>query len=220
METQSMSTETRALDLLPPKVLEAYGTNGDRLNFNDVYNNNHINVQVPQYVGMTTGQTLRARWTSGRYVYETETLTVGQPAPQIFKIPRLEVIDSIGSLVTVNYSVRTVSGLPLQISKALTLRVDPQSFDLVEPRLSEDRKTVTVKFLNMTTGFTVKVRWHGIVVRDTESKPILNDSSIPFSIPASWGSENVGKTVLINYSVYRSGSNDNLMFSKLLRLAL
>lgn len=215
-----MSTETRALDLLPPKILEAYGTNGDRLNFNDVYNNTHINVQVPQYVGMTTGQTLRARWTSGRYVYETQTLTVGQPAPQIFKIPRLEVIDAIGGLVTVNYSVRIASGLPLQISKALTLRVDAQSFDLVEPRLSGDRKTVTVKFLNMTAGFTARVRWHGTVVRDTESKPILNDSSMPFAIPANWVSENIGKSVVVNYSVHRSGSNDNLMFSKLLRITL
>ncbi|WP_339453635.1 hypothetical protein [Pseudomonas sp. EA_5y_Pfl2_R50] len=215
-----MSTETHALNLTAPKLLEAYGTDGNRLNVNDVYTNSHVNVQVPKYVGMLKGQTIRVRWTSGRYVYETQTSTVGTPAPQVFRIPRIEVIDAIGGLVALNYSVRTASGLPLQISKALTLRVDPQPFDLVEPRLSEDRKIVTVKFLNMTTGFTAKVRWHGIVVRDTESKPILNDSSIPFSIPASWVSENAGKTVLINYSVHRSGSNANLIFSKALRLNL
>lgn len=76
-------------------------------------------------------------------------MDVGIPAPLNFIIPRLEVIDSIGRLVTVNYSVRLTPKTPLTISKSLSLYIDPQDFDLVEPRLSDDKKTVTVKFLNM-----------------------------------------------------------------------
>ncbi|QXI24316.1 hypothetical protein HU724_008550 [Pseudomonas iranensis] len=215
-----MSTELNALDLTAPKVLEAYGADGKRLNFNDVYNSTHVNVQVPHYVGMLGGQTVRVRWTNGRYKYDTETLTVSIPGKLNFRIPRLEVIDSIGSLVTANYSVRLSLDAPLLISKALSLSIDPQIFDLSEPRLSADRKNVTVKFLNMASGYTVRVRWHGVVVRDTESQPIQNSSSMAFSIPANWITENAGKIVSINYSLHRSGSNDNLMFSRVLRVML
>lgn len=214
-----MNTALNTLDLIAPSVLEAYGSDRDRLNFNDVYNNPHINVQV-NYAGMLKGHTVRVRWATGRYVYETETLTVGTPAPLIFKIPRLEVIDAIGSLVATNYSMRPTPGAPLLISKSLTLKVDPQLFDLSEPRLSADRKTVTVKFLNMTPGYSVRVRWHGVVTRDTASQPIQNSSSMAFDILASWVSENVGKSVIVNYSVHQTGSNDNLMFSRLLRVSL
>lgn len=214
-----MTTALNRLDLIPPTVPKAYGPDGNRLKFNDVYNLPHIDVRV-QYDGMLTGQTVRVRWATGRYVYDTETLTAGTSGFLIFKIPRLEVIDSIGSLVTLNYSVRLTPGAPLFISKSLSLNVDPQAFDLSEPRLSADKRDVTVKFLNMTSGYTVRVRWHGVVVRDTESQPIQNSSSMTFGIPANWITENIGKTVLINYSVHHSGSNDNLMFSRLLRVSL
>ncbi|MHB2059408.1 hypothetical protein [Pseudomonas sp. SC3(2021)] len=215
-----MSTQLNALNLIAPKVLEAYGAEGKRLNFNDVYHSTHVNVQVPHFVGMLDGQAVTVRWTNGRYKYDTDTLIVGTPGPLNFRIPRLEVIDSIGSLVTVNYGVRMSPGAPLIISKSLSLNVDQQMFDLSEPRLSGDRKNVTVKFLNMTSPYSIRVRWHGVVVRDTESQPIQNSSSMAFSIPAGWITENAGKVVLINYSVHRSGSNDNLMFSRVLRVIL
>ena len=213
-----MTAELKTFNLVAPKVLEAKGPDGKSLNFNDVYNSTHVTAQVPHYVDMFNGHAVRVRWTNGRYKYDTETLIVGTPGPMNFKIPRLEVIDSIGTLVTVNYSVRLTPSAPLIISKSLSLNIDKQTFDLAEPRLSADRKQVTVKFLNMTPGYTVRVRWHGVVVRDTESKPIQNSSSMAFDIPATWIKENTGKTVLINYSVHHSGSNDNLMFSRLLRI--
>lgn len=213
-----MITEQKNFNLTPPKVLEAYGA-GNRLNLNDIYNSSHVNVQVPHYIGMLRGHAIRMRWTNGRYKFDTEILTVGTPAPINFKVPRLEVIDSIGSLVTVNYSVRTEPGTPLIISKSLSLSIDPQLFDLSEPRLSSDRKKVTVKFFNMIPGYTVRVRWHGVRVHDTETKPINNSSSISFDIPSTWTSENIGATVLINYSVHHSNTNENLMFSRLLRVA-
>lgn len=215
-----MNTTSQALNLTTPKVVEAYGGSGNRLSFNDVYTKTHINVQVPHYVGMDRGHTIKVRWFTGRSTYETATLTVVNPTIQNFLIPRLEVIDSIDSQVAVNYSVRTTIGSPIIISHALTLRIDPQSFDLVEPRISPDRKTVTVKFLNMRAGYTVRVRWHGTVVQDTETQPIVNDASMSFAIPPAWVSENTGKPVIINYSVYRSGSGENLIFSQLLRINL
>lgn len=215
-----MNIDSHTLNLTAPKVVEAYGANGDRLNFNDVYGASHISVQVPHYVGMDRGHTIKVRWFTGRHTFETATLTVGTPAIQTFQITRLEFIDPIGSQVAVNYSVRTAIGLPLIFSAALTLTMDPQSFDLAEPRLSPDRRTVTVKFLNMTPGYTVRVRWHGVVIRDTETKPIVGESSVTFAIPAGWVTENQGKGVLINYSLHKSGAGENLMFSRVLRASL
>lgn len=211
-----MTAELKTFNLVPPKGLEAKESDEKRLDFKDVYHRTHVTVQVPHYVDMFNGHAVRVRWINGRYKYDTETLIVGTPGLMEFKIPRLEVIDSIGAVVTVNYSVRLTPGTPLIISKSLTLNVDKQAFDLPEPRLSNT--TVTVKFLNMKPGYVVRVRWHGVVVRDTERKPIQNSSSMAFDIPATWIKENAGKTVLINYSVERSGSNDYLMFSRLLRI--
>lgn len=48
-----MSTELKTFNLVPPNVLEAYGAEGNRLNFNDIYKSTHVNVQVPHYVGMS-----------------------------------------------------------------------------------------------------------------------------------------------------------------------
>lgn len=215
-----MTTELKTFNLVAPKVLEAYGADGKRLNFNDIYNSTHINIQVPHYAGMLKGHDVRVRCTNGRYKHDTETLTVGTPSPLNFKISKLEMMDSIGALTTFNYCVRLNPSTPLIISKSLSLDVDKQAFDLTEPRLSADRKKVTVKFLNMTPGDTVKVWFAGVVLRETESQPIQNSSSMAFDIPTSWTTENAKKPpVSIYYSVRHSGSNDNLMFSRLLRIS-
>lgn len=212
-----MAIQQVSWDLRRPKVLEAPA---DKLNFNDVYGRQHINVQVPHYPGMIAGHSLKIRFASGRHTFRTETLTVAKPSPQNLIIPILEVIDAIDSETSVSYSVRPGSGAPLIYSEILDLTVAEQSFDLPKPKFFADRRTVTVKFLNMAPGYTVRVRWHGVMVRDTEIQPILDDSSMSFAIARQWVTENFGKTVHINYSVHQSGSNDKLMFSRVLRITL
>ncbi len=212
-----MEIEQVSWDLRRPTVIEAPT---DQLNFNAVYGKHYIYVQIPYYIGMLAGHTVKVRYASGRNTHHSETLKVTKPSPLNVAIPILEVVDSIDSSVSVSYSVRPNPGAPLQNSEILDLSVMEQTFDLPRPRLSSDRKNVTVKFLNMVPGYTVRVRWHGVVVRDTESLPIQNESSMSFSIPTGWVSENWGKQVIINYSVHRSGSDDNLMFSRLLRVML
>ncbi|MFJ2713141.1 hypothetical protein ACIOZM_19915 [Pseudomonas sp. NPDC087346] len=214
-----MNINLQHIDPISPSVLEAPPP-GDRLNVqNDVYMNEHITVRAPQYPGMAIGHRLTVRWVTGRYKFDTATQTVTETGAFDFLIPRWLFVDSIGSLATINYSIR-LPNQPLIPSRTLTLQVDAQQFNLTEPRLSADQKRVTVKFLGQTTGYTVKVRWHGVVVRNTETKPILDSASIPFDIPDSWLKENAGKTVRINYSVYLSGSGKKLMFSQVLTVNL
>lgn len=212
-----MAIEQMSWDLRRPKVLEAPA---DQLNFNNVYGRHYINVQVPHYTGMVAGHTLKVRFASGRHTFRTETLTIAKPSPINLIIPILEVVDAIDSEASVSYSVRPGVNAPLIYSEMLDLNVTEQPFDLTKPRLSNDRSNVAVKFLNMVPGYTVRVRWHGVVVRDTGILPTQNDSSMNFSIPEQWRSENRGKEVLINYSLHRSGSGDNLIFSRLLRVTL
>ncbi|MDI3273060.1 hypothetical protein [Pseudomonas sp. AL03] len=55
-----MNTELNALNLIAPRVLEASGSDGDRLNLNEVYNNPHVDVEV-NFEGMLRGNQIHGR---------------------------------------------------------------------------------------------------------------------------------------------------------------
>lgn len=167
------------------------------------------------YDGMATGQTIRGQWT-GRVRYTTDVKTVTHIGPMNFIIPRDEVIDSIGSTVSVNYSVVLTPGGTLLPSKILTLRVLPQPLDLVAPTINATNTTVSVAYGASLTSHTIVVRWAGVVEHRTSiQNPPSNGGITRFTIPSAWVTENRGKQVLINYSVGVGGSP--LIFSQLLR---
>lgn len=206
--------------LTPPKVLEAYGENHDRLKMSDIYEARHVTVQVQQYVGMAIGQTVRVRWASGRHVYDSDITPVTAVGAMNIFVPRMEVVDSIGSTVPVNFTVRTFINGPLHRAEPLQLKIDAQPFELPPPRFSSDQTLVTVRYPAMTDGYQARVRWGGVVTRRTEWQNMLPDTTAAFSIPTEWLNENKGTTVLINYSVHQTGSNEQSQFSQVLRVAL
>lgn len=206
--------------LEPPKVLEAYGENGDRLKMADIYEARYVTVQVQQYVGMAIGQTIVVRWASARYVYDSLITTVTAVGAINIPVPRMEVVDSIGSTVPVNFTVRTFINGPLHRAEPLRLKIDAQLFELPPPRISTDQTSVTVRYPAMTNGYQARVRWGGVVTRRTVWLNMLPDTTAEFSIPANWLDENKGTTVLINYSVHQTGSNEQSQFSQVLRVAL
>lgn len=208
------------IDLKLPKVLEAYGAQGDRLKMADIYYATHVTIQIPQYVGMAIGQTIRARWASTRFTYDSSITTVENVGPMNFTVPRLEVVDAIGSTVPVSCTVRTFPNGPLHRSLPLPLAVDPQAFVLTPPRLTRDQTTVTIRYPGMATGYHARVRFAGVVTRKTAWQDLTTQVTAEFSIPASWIEENKGKTVLINYSVNRPGINEQSQFSQVLRVQL
>ena len=214
-----------AVDLTPielklPKVLEAYGALGDRLKMGDIYNARHVTVQIPHYQGMAIGHTIRVRWASARNTYDSAITTVEKVGPMDFTVPRLEVVDAIGSTVRVSFTVRRIPNGPLHRSEALLLAVDPQKFVLTPPRLTPDQTTVTIRYTGMATGYHARVRVAGVVTRKTEWQDLKTGITAEFSIPAIWIAENKGRTVLINYSVNRPGINEHSQFSQVLRVAL
>lgn len=218
-EPKSVYIKT-TIDPKPPKVLEAYGALGDRLKMADIYYATHVTIEVPQYLGMAIGQTIRARWASVRQTYDSPITTVEKVGPMNFTVPRLEVVDAIGSTVPVSFTVRTFPNGPLHRSKELPLAVDAQAFVLRPPRITPDQTTVTVRYPAMATGYQARVRVGGVITRRTAWQDMKTGVTAEFSIPTSWIAENKGKTVLINYSVNRAGIDEQSQFSQVLRVEL
>ncbi|MHC8371056.1 hypothetical protein ACYZT2_09635 [Pseudomonas sp. MDT1-85] len=208
------------IDLKLPKVLEAYGDQGDRLKMADIYYAPHVTIQIPQYLGMAVGQTIRARWASARNTYDSVITRVENVGPMDFIVPRLEVVDAIGSTVPVTYTVRSYPNGPLHRSNPLQLGVDAQAFVLTPPRLTPDQTTVTIRYPGMASGYQARVRMAGVVTRKTEWQDLKTWVTAEFLIPQSWIVENKGKTVSINYSVNRPGIDEHSLFSQVLRVAL
>jgi hypothetical protein len=213
-----MNSITSVVDPAPPKVLEAYGAAGDRLDFNSVYNANNLTAQVPYYTGMARGQTVRMTWENPRHTYHSEVVTVGTPGVINIPIPRIEVIDAIGHTVKVYYTVRTAPGTALIPSRTLLLRIDPYEFDLLAPTLSTDQKTLSVRYVGMVTGYTVRIRATGKTTWDSDEREVQTGTAPTFTLPSNWLEVNRGIDALINYSVYKSGSGQRFMFSKVLRV--
>ena len=60
----------------------------------------------------------------------------------------------------------------------------------------------------------------GVTTHDTEHQDVTSGQANVFDIPSAWVSENSGKHVLINYSIARKNSNEQRMFSQVLRVNL
>ncbi|MFJ2539758.1 hypothetical protein [Pseudomonas sp. NPDC087614] len=74
-----MNSISAVTDPAAPKVLEAHGSAGDKLDFNDVYYAQYVTVQVPHYTGMARNHTIRVTWENPRHTYHSEVITVGTP---------------------------------------------------------------------------------------------------------------------------------------------
>ncbi|MBV6752182.1 hypothetical protein KV580_17835 [Pseudomonas chlororaphis] len=203
---------------LKPKVPKAYNAAGDHLKISDIYTDDHVDVEIPQYTGMHATDTIRARW-QGRVGYNSEIIEVGNPpGKRLIPIPRLEVIDNVGRTVEVGYSVKEKGVGDTIESERLTLHIDPQAIHpLPAPTYAASTYKVTVNYGGQT-GYSVRVRWAGTTTRDTETQAVTTGQSNTFDIPTAWVTENSGKTVLINYSIVRTNSSEQRMFSQVLRV--
>ncbi|MBD0686880.1 MULTISPECIES: hypothetical protein [unclassified Pseudomonas] len=199
-----------------PKVLKTYDAAGNRLRMSDIYTDDHVDVEIPQYPGMDGSDTVRARW-QGRVRYNSNIIEVGNPpGKRRVPIPRLEVIDNIGRSVEVSYSVKEKGVGETIESKKLSLYIDPQAIHpLPAPSYSGSRVTVNY---GGQTGYSVRVRWTGVITRDTETQDVTTGQANVFIIPGAWITENSGRPVLINYSIVRKNSSEKRMFSSVLRM--
>ncbi|MHC8390969.1 hypothetical protein ACYZTM_23655 [Pseudomonas sp. MDT2-39-1] len=215
-----MDSITAVTNPANPKILEAHGSAGDRLDFDSVYHRDFITAQVPHYSGMARGHTVTVTWGNPRHIYNSEVVTVGTPGAIDIRIPRIEVIDAIGHTVKVYYTVRTAPGTALIPSRILLLHINPYEFNLLAPTLSTDQKTLSVRYVGMVHGYTVRIRATGKTTWESDEREVQTGVTPTFTLPSNWIAENRGIDTRINYSVYKSGSGQRLMFSKVMRARL
>ncbi|MBV6752184.1 hypothetical protein KV580_17845 [Pseudomonas chlororaphis] len=213
---------TVRLNLRRPSIPKAYNPPAnDRIRMSDIYYDDYLEVEVPHYTGMDPIHTLKVRWEGRVDYHDGAIVTVGpNPGPRRLRVPRLEVIDNIGRSVQVGYSVKETATSETLESVRTTLHIDAQALNLPAPVYSSANRRITVSHADIRTGYKIRIRWTGVVVHDGPEVDLTTGQAYQFDVPAGWISENQGTTVLVNYTVHRTGTTDLLMFSQVLRLHL
>ncbi|MDR7282669.1 hypothetical protein J2X84_001493 [Pseudomonas corrugata] len=210
-----------ALDLKPPKVLEAKELDGTRLNFEkDFYEANFATVEV-DFTGSALGQTVKVYWLGRNSTYGSEIQTVAY-AGQVLKflVPRLEVVDCIGSGAQISYTVRLPGPTEPLPSKDLRITVTAQKHRLPEPTLNSDKTNLRVYYPTLEGTYSVRMALFGITTRYGDEVPITQLLQTDLPVPSAWITENRGRSVMFNYTLKRTDTADPIIFSWCLRVAL
>ncbi|MGF6208071.1 hypothetical protein [Pseudomonas frederiksbergensis] len=209
------------LDLRPPVVLEAKEASGARLNFQkDFYEADFATVTV-NYTGSAPGQTVKVYAIGRANTYGSGIQTVQVTGQTLtFRVPRLEVVDSIGTRMTFYYTVRlpgTSEDLP---SRSLEISVTGQPLHLPEPTLNGSRNNARVYYPTLVGEYRVRLRLYGVVIRDSDEIYINRPNYMDVAIPSNWLTENMSRDVIFNYTLRKTGTNELIQFSWCLRVRL
>jgi hypothetical protein len=209
------------LDLTAPKVLEAKESNGAVMNFErHFYRENFATVEVV-YTGSDTGQSVKVIFAGRKFIWISVAQTVNIPGQILtFKVPRLEVIDSIGSNVKVSYTVRlpgTTTDVP---SKVLDLQITAQKHALPEPTLNAAKTNLRIYYPTLEATYKHRIALHGVTTRYGAETYIVQANYTDVAVPSAWLTENQGKDVMINFTLKRVNSTELIIFSWCLRVSL
>ncbi|MHA6161141.1 hypothetical protein ACX3X6_09580 [Pseudomonas sichuanensis] len=189
-----------------------------RLNVhNDMYEDDFLVVEVPPYSGMAQGQSITVEWIGPYFTWTSPVQWVDSVRRYQFNIPRLEVVDAIGSSMSVRYTVNNTF-----LSPMFQLIIDGQGMNMPPPQfntLGGGRYSVSLLSPDQQVGHTGRVRCSGSTVHDSQNQQLEPSRREDFDIPAAWVNQNAGRDVLINYSIYR-GNGEKLRFSRVLRRKL
>lgn len=210
------------LNLLAPKVLEAKDANGTVLNFvRDFYRAQYATVEV-NYTGSGKGQSVKVYWLGRNNTYGSEVQIVASAGQTLqFRVPRQEVVDTLGSGAEVSYTVRlpgTNVNLP---SRDLNLTVTGQKHHLPEPTLNTAKDNLRVYYPTLEAAYKVRI---SLIVEtnryDSAEFDITQSSYTNVSVPSSWITPNIGKQGLFNYTLRKTGTDEPIIFSWYLRVTL
>ncbi|MFJ4193452.1 hypothetical protein [Pseudomonas sp. NPDC089534] len=213
---------TPALDLKPPKVLEAKDANGTVLNFaRDFYEAPHATVEV-NYTGSAPGQTVKVYWVGRNSTYGSGVQTVTAAGQTLtFRVPRTEVVDCIASGAEVSYTVRlpgTQQDIP---SRNLHINVTAQKHLLREPTLNADKTNLRAYYPALEAPYSVRISLTvGTTRYDSSEFDITRPDYTDVAVPPAWISNNRGKAGLFNYTLHRVGTGEPIIFSWYLRVTI
>lgn len=163
---------------------------------------------------MAPGQSLVLEWAGPYFTWSSQPQQVIAPGLLQIQVPRLEIIDAIGRSVQVRYSVNGTLFSPVFV-----LNIDSQGIEMPPLRYINQgggNHVVSILSPGQQIGHTGRVRWNGVVVRDSDEQHLEAGKVEYFQIPQFWITENQGREVLINYTLYR-GNNEPFRFSRVLR---
>ncbi|CAI2091734.1 Uncharacterised protein [Serratia ficaria] len=203
---------------LLPDITDITGEKSKKITKAYYYRLPYLTVSVPHYEGMAAGDVVSIRWTGPNHTYSSEEKTIATPGAVTFRIPRVEVIDSIGRTAQISFAVKQANGI-VERSSALPIQVEGQELDLPPPVMSNDLREVKVKFNGMNGSHRISVRLEGVKTHDTSLQPGSFSGELSFDIPEGWLQENRSKTVLINYAVGDEWGSQ-FQFSQALRVAI
>jgi hypothetical protein len=209
------------LDLTAPKVLEAKDANGTVINFErDFYREDFATVEVA-YTGSNTEQRVKAIFAGRKFSWISDAQTVNIPGQILtFKVPRLEVVDSIGSNAKVSYTVQlpgTTTDVP---SKVLDLQITAQKHALPEPTLNAAKTNLRIYYPTLEATYKHRIALHGVTTRYGAETYIVQANYTDVAVPSAWLTENQGKDVMFNFTLKRVNSAELIIFSWCLRVSL
>jgi hypothetical protein len=210
-----------ALDLKPPIVLEAKEENGTVLNFEkDFYEAKFAKVTV-DFTGSAPNQTVKIYWVGRNSTYGSEIQTVAYAGQVLtFLVSRLEVVDCIGSGAEISYTVRLPDTTEDLSSKALDIRITGQKHHLPEPTLSSDKLNLRAYYPALEGAYKVRLALFGREDRLGEEVAIRQPSYTNLPVLQAWIEENRGLKVIFNYTLKKTDTDEPIIFSWRLRVAL
>ncbi|WP_256588560.1 hypothetical protein [Pseudomonas sp. HMWF021] len=211
------------LDLTAPRVLEARESNGTVLNFvRDFYEAKYATVEV-EYTGSAPRQSVKVYWIGRNATYGSEAQIVTAVGQTLrFRVPREEVVDTVGSSASVYYTVQLPDSSEDRKSQVLGLAITAQKFRLGEPTLSASKDNLRSYYPTLDGPYKVRISLTvGTTRYDSAEFAITPGSSYTdVPVPSSWITPNKGKTGLFNYTLKRTGTAEPILFSWYLRLTL
>ncbi|MHC8377074.1 hypothetical protein ACYZT3_13880 [Pseudomonas sp. MDT1-16] len=209
------------LDLKPAKVLEAKEQNGTVLNFEkDFYEATSATVEVA-FTGSARGQTVKVYWLGRNSTYGSEIQTVSAAGQTLkFLVPRLEVVDCIGTGAQVSYTVRLPGTSEDLMSKDLRITITGQKHRLPEPTLNSSKDNLRAYYPTLEGTYSVRMALFGVVTRYGDEVTITQSSYTDIPVPSTWLTENRGKGVMFNYTLKKRGTAEPIIFSWCLRVKL
>ncbi|MCE6978446.1 hypothetical protein EI534_13835 [Pseudomonas frederiksbergensis] len=209
------------LDLKAPTVQEAIELGGTRLNFvQDFYEALFATVLVT-YTGSAPGQTVKVYWIGRNSTFGSLIQTVAYAGEILrFLIPRLEVVDCIGTGAKIFYTVRLPGTTEDLSSQDLRITVTAQKHHLPEPTLNSDKTNLRVYYPTLEGTYSVRMALFGITTRYGDEVRITQPSYTNLDVPLAWKTENRGRSVMFNYTLKRTGTAEPLIFSWCLRVTL
>lgn len=203
------------VDLRRPSVEKAFGDDNDQLDFHkDFANASHVKVTVPRYSGMATGDKVAVAWTGPNFPYQMPWQVITAPGDVVFQLPRVVLLDSIGTTVDVKYLVERGGEPPEATSEALALTVLAQALELPAPGyLSSggDNPRFNLNYPNIKEGDKVEIRWEV----DPAIEPTLREATLDvykdgrsflIKVNPAWPQTDRRKKVFASYSLEVDGS--------------